>query len=97
MADELISRQTLAEEIESLTVTVAGKPARWYDAKHSVLQIIAEQAAVDAVEVVRCGTPCRWLYDEPDDYCCMNHKGLVKITPDSFCSYGKRREENAVD
>ena len=46
MAD-LIDRSTLAEEIESLTVTVAGKPARWYDAKHSVLQVIAEQPTID--------------------------------------------------
>ena len=51
----------------------------------------------DVVEVVRCGSPCYWLYDGPVDYCCTNHKGLVKITPDSFCSYGKRREENAAD
>lgn len=29
----------------------------------------------DTVEVVRC-KDCRWLYDEPDDYCCMNPKGF---------------------
>lgn len=44
----------------------------------------------DRVEVVRC-KDCKWLYDEPDDYCCTNHKGLVVITPNSFCSHGERK------
>lgn len=53
MANEkrLIEAYTLAEEIESLNITVAGKLARWNDAKHSVLRIIDEQPDVDAVEV----------------------------------------------
>lgn len=58
MAD-LIDRVVLAEEIESLQITVAGKPARWNDAKHSVLRIIGEQADVDAVEVGNC-KGCIW-------------------------------------
>lgn len=37
---------TLAEEIESLSITVAGKPAKWYDAKHTVLRVIAEQPTI---------------------------------------------------
>ena len=45
----------------------------------------------DRIEVVRCKN-CRWLYDEPDDYCCTNHKGLVVISPNSFCSYGEKKE-----
>ena len=59
-----------------------------------ILREFDELPTGDAVEVVRCGRPCRWLYDEPDDYCCMNHKGLAQITPDSFCSYGRRVEDN---
>ena len=47
--------------------------------------------AVDAVEVVRC-KDCRYLYDEPDAYCCANHKGMVKITADSFCCHGERKD-----
>lgn len=86
MAD-LISRQTLAEEIESLTVMVAGKPARWYDAKHSVLQIIAEQAAVDAVEVVRCKDCVRCGF-------CGEATNLEVMGFYGYCSRGKRREEN---
>lgn len=54
----LIDAYTLAEEIESLTVTVAGKPAKWNDAKHSVLRILAEQPDVEAVEVVHG----RWIH-----------------------------------
>ena len=55
----LIDSITLAEEIESLEITVAGKPARWYDAKHTVLRIIAEQKEADAVQVVKCKN-CRY-------------------------------------
>lgn len=62
-----------------------------------IINHIEKMPVADAVEVVRCGTPCRWLYDEPGDYCCMNHKGLAQITPDSFCSYGRKAEENAAD
>ena len=83
MAD-LIDRQTLAEEIESLTVTVAGKPARWNDAKHSVLRIIGEAGTVDAVAVVRCKD-------------CKHREKCNLMTDDDFCSYGERREENAAD
>lgn len=85
MADELISRQAvIAKAFEDMEAFRAAQFQEWLD----------ELSSVDAVPVVRCGTPCRWLYDEPDDYCCMNHKGLVQITPDSFCSYGVRREES---
>jgi hypothetical protein len=43
----LIDAFDLAEEIESMTITVAGKPARWDDAKHVILRVIAEQADID--------------------------------------------------
>lgn len=90
MADELISRQALAEEIESLTVTVAGKPARWYDAKHSVIRIIAEQPAVDAVEVSSCDG-CIYSHRKRPQKCscCRRNRDLK----DCY----ERREENAAD
>ena len=91
MAD-LIDRQALGVGRCSPDILPAAYCAGW----NGLLNLINKAPTVDAVEVVRCGTPCRWLYDEPDDYCCMNHKGLVRITPDSFCSYG-RRVENAAD
>ena len=53
MANEkrLIDAFTLAEEIESMQITVAGKLAKWNDAKHSVLRVIGEQADVDAIPI----------------------------------------------
>lgn len=46
-----IDAYTLAEEIESLQITVGGKPAHWYDAKHTVLRMIAEQPDVTETNV----------------------------------------------
>jgi hypothetical protein len=37
---------------------------------------------------------CRYLYDEPDDYCCTNHKGLVHISENTYCPYGKRKNND---
>lgn len=56
-----------------------------------VVHTINARSTIDAVEVVRC-KDCKHLYDELDDYCCMNHRGLVKICENSFCSYGERKE-----
>lgn len=41
----------LAETIENLDIRVAGKSARWYDAKHSVLREIAQSPTADVAEV----------------------------------------------
>lgn len=95
----LIDAYTLAEEIEALRITVAGKPAKWNDAKHSALRVIAEQADVDAAPVVRC-RDCKHLVltedgeHNPNDCVCdyWMHDGL---TDDDFCSYGERRTDNA--
>lgn len=64
-----------------------GEKVRMGDGKKLRME---QTPTIDAVEVVRC-KDCRSLYDQPDDYCCTNHKGLVMITPNSFCSYGERR------
>ena len=56
-----------------------------------IQQAVDEQPTVDAVPVVRC-KDCKWLYGVMDDYCCINHKGLVEICENSFCSYGERKE-----
>ena len=56
-----------------------------------VVHTINARSTIDAVEVVRC-KDCKHLYDELDDYCCMNHRGLVKICENSFCSYGEGKE-----
>ena len=52
---------------------------------------ISEVPTVNAVEVVRC-KDCKWLYGVMDDYCCINHRGLVEICENSFCSYGERKD-----
>ena len=92
MADELISRKAAIKLLRE--ECVAKYPYSFCSGLLVAADEVRKLPALDAVEVVRCGTPCRWLYDEPDNYCCMNHKGLVSITPDSFCSYGRRAEED---
>lgn len=59
------------------------------------MEIVQEQPAVDAVEVVRC-RECKH-YDTADFdgniLCgCTLHSAMLDITPDSFCSYGERKE-----
>lgn len=44
-----IDAYALAEIIENLDITVAGNPARWNDAKYTVLKEIANAPTVDAV------------------------------------------------
>ncbi len=50
----------LAEVIENLDIRVAGKPARWNDAKYSVLREISQAPDAD-VEEVKHGY---WITDE---------------------------------
>ena len=52
---------------------------------------IDKAPTIDAVPVVRC-KDCKWLYGVMDNYCCINHRGLVEICKNSFCSYGERKE-----
>ena len=56
---------------------------------------ISEAPTVDAVPVVRC-RECKH-YDTADFdgniLCgCTLHSAMLDITPDSFCSYGERKE-----
>lgn len=93
----LIDAYTFAEEIESLQITVAGKPARWNDGKHTVLYRIAEQPTIDAVEVVRCQNCIHW--DDEEEVCLKIYSDGV-VSPyawqhrnaDDFCSYGERKD-----
>jgi hypothetical protein len=47
MAERYINAYDFAETIENLDITVAGKPARWNDAKYTVLKEIAEAPTAD--------------------------------------------------
>lgn len=49
----LIDAAALAQEIESLKVTIGGRLATFDEAKSSVLRIIDDQKSVDAAEVLR--------------------------------------------
>lgn len=80
----LIDAYDLAEIIENMKITVAGKPARWDDAKVSVLREISQAPDVDAVEVVRC-KDCNGFEHR---YC--NYLGK-RMFEDDFCSHGKKR------
>lgn len=68
MADRYINAYDFAETIENLDITVAGKPARWNDAKYSVLREIAEAPAADVVEVVRKAVKGYEGYYEVDQF-----------------------------
>lgn len=55
---------------------------------------IKDMPSTDAVEVVRC-IDCKFCHESKmtsRPYLCLNHKGLVVIHADSFCSYGERKE-----
>jgi hypothetical protein len=102
MAERYINAYDLAETIENLDITVAGKPARWNDAKYTVLKEIAEAPDADVVEVVRCKDCIHaqnmplglcYLHTEPYDNA-KGYKGdAVCVEPDDFCSYGQKKGE----
>lgn len=47
--ERYINAYDFSETIENLDITVAGKPARWNDAKYTVLKEIAEAPDADVV------------------------------------------------
>ena len=49
----LIDADILADEIESMKISVSGRPATFDEAKSDVMQVIDEQKTVDAAEVLR--------------------------------------------
>ena len=49
----LIDAETPAQEVASLRVTIAGRPAAWDEAKSDVLRVIDEQKTVGAADVLR--------------------------------------------
>ena len=85
----------LAEVIENLDIRVAGKPARWNDAKYSVLREISQAPDADVEEVVRC-KECKHGHwnQETCHGKCVHYCDLtdLQINKDHFCSYGERRE-----
>lgn len=47
--ERYINAYDFSETIENLDITVAGKPARWNDAKYTVLKEIAEAPDADVI------------------------------------------------
>ena len=105
MNNDLIRRGELAEEIKSLRVFVTGLRAGKgvlaeyaLQFRDSVLRIIDEQPAVDAVEVVRCRDCKNWNYI--DHLGCTEFVKLCKwggymVGANGYCVYGERREDDA--
>lgn len=58
-------------------------------------EIVDEEPTIDAVPVVRC-RECKYAYKSSvlPLVDCGNGKGLVDPRPDSFCSYGERKEDD---
>lgn len=61
----------------------------------SVRKVIDKQPTIDAVPVVRCKDCEHYQTDDLDGntLCgCTLHSAMLDITPDSFCSYGERKD-----
>lgn len=101
----LIDADILADEIESMKISVSGRPATFDEAKSDVMQVIDEQKTVDAIEVVRC-KDCKHYKEfrtkrnkQIMRLCCRMGKNDMEysVKPDDFCSFGERRNEDAAD
>ena len=88
---DLIDRKVMLKTLENSGVL--GEFAKY---------LIKKQSAVDAVEVVRC-KDCKWYKVSkllaPDKFCfrLKDKKGDIlgyNFTPDGFCSYGEREDNN---
>ena len=88
----LIDADRLSEAIYD-NVPAPYEDASW--AKENCLAEIEAAQTVDAVPVVRC-RECKHYGTADFDgniLCgCTLHSAMVDITPDSFCSYGERKE-----
>ena len=107
MTDELISKQTALDVLDILiadSARIAGDSKlvqKTVNIQRAMRNIIAKLPAVDAVPVVRC-RDCKHLSHlqgaKDDAHVCALGWGLRGIVAEEdFCSYGKRREENAAD
>ena len=71
------------------------KKAIYREAILAVRSILHSAKTIDAVPVVRCRECKHYDTDDFDGdilYGCTLHSAMLDITPDSFCSYGERKE-----
>ena len=66
-----------------------------WNTAHEIANCVKYAPTIDAVPVVRC-SECKYAYKSsvPPLVFCGNGKGLVDPRPDSFCSYGERKEDS---
>lgn len=99
MKNDLISRSALKEILSTLTMTITGLRAGkgvlsefMTEYRKSVLRIVDDARAVDAVPVVRC-KDCGY-YRSKGKFCMgIPTEPPVFRSPDDFCSRGRRRGE----
>ena len=91
---EYIERESLQDEIRSLSVSITGlrcgkgvlnEYMKQY--RESVLRIVDEQPTADVISVVRC-KDCK--YFSKNQYCGV----LGFCEPNEYCSRGERRKED---
>ena len=87
-----MAREDAIKVLRTESVEIGGNAvsvARWLAALDAVVK------ALDAVPVVRC-LECKHYATadfDGDILCgCTLHSAMLDITPDSFCSYGERKE-----
>ena len=88
MADEMISRKTLLEDIEETVRFTVQKdvPSAEMRGANKVIDRIKAAHTVDAVEVVRCKDCKYWAHGD-----CYR---IELSRPNDFCSYAERREDD---
>ena len=71
---------------------------RKYFAEETDVEYLCNQfkPKADYVAVVRC-KDCAYFYVEKQDedfpYFCLHHSGLMRTSPNCFCSYGEKESE----
>lgn len=103
MENDLISRSGLSEDLAALTMTITGLRAGkgvlrefMTEYRESVLRIVDEVPAVDAVEVIRC-EKCKYARQRIDGHLVCDvwsDDYDTVVGSDDFCSYGERRGDN---
>lgn len=101
MAGDLISREALLKTLNNLESTGGHKYYRKgaNDVLHEIMpQIIADEPAIDAVEVVRCENCIYWTRVSGHVGKCPFLIGEQQYAiSEHYCSCGERREADAVD
>ena len=108
MSEKLISADALREEMNEYILPLTENNLMGAaDVFYRTVHLLEESPAVDAVEVVRC-RDCKYaiLLRKPEGKLIadcwirkMNSEDeqFCMVSGDDFCSWGERREENAVD